>query len=113
MRCNATEEASMRKRAVCGMCQGGCDVVVTVEDGRIARVSADAESDRGRLCSRGAHAPDALYGEQRIMHPMVRDAGTGELRRASWDEALDRAAELVRAVAVAGGPRAMASYLAT
>lgn len=100
----------MRKRAVCGMCQGGCDVVVTVEDGRIARVSADAESDRGRLCSRGAHAPDALYGEQRIMHPMVRDAGTGELRRASWDEALDRAAELVRAVAVAGGPRAMASY---
>lgn len=100
----------MQKRAVCGMCQGACDVVVTVEGGRIARVRADADSERGRLCARGAFAPDALYGEQRIMHPAVRDAGTGELRRASWDEALGRAAELMRSVMDAGGPHAMASY---
>jgi len=28
----------------------------------------------------------------RIVHPLVRDARGGPLRRASWDEALDRAA---------------------
>jgi formate dehydrogenase (hydrogenase) len=30
----------------------------------------------------------------RLTHPLVRDGG--ELRRASWDEALDRAAALLR-----------------
>ena len=100
----------MRKRAVCGMCQGGCDVVVTIEDGRIVRVAADGESERGRLCARGAFAAEALYGEQRIMHPMVRDAETGELVCTSWDEALDRTAELIRAVVDDCGPQAMASY---
>ena len=100
----------MLKRTKCGMCQGACDVVVTVDDGRITRVRADAESKRGRLCARGALAPDALYGEQRIMHPLIRDVETGELRRASWEEALDRAASLMRAVADAYGSESLASY---
>ena len=38
----------------------------------------------------------------RILHPMVRDNGV--LRRASWDEALDRAAAGIRAAVEKHGP---------
>lgn len=39
---------------VCGMCQGGCQVNVTVEDGKIVKVEPDKDSPKGRLCIRGA-----------------------------------------------------------
>lgn len=38
----------------------------------------------------------------RLTHPLVRDGGV--LRRASWDEALDRAADGIRAATTAHGP---------
>lgn len=38
----------------------------------------------------------------RLTHPLVRDGG--ELRRASWDEALDRAAAGFRETTAAHGP---------
>jgi predicted molibdopterin-dependent oxidoreductase YjgC len=34
----------------------------------------------------------------RIVHPLVRDVRGGPLRRASWDEALDRAAKGFKAM---------------
>ena len=37
-----------------------------------------------------------MRGLERIVHPLVRDARGGPLRRATWDEALDRAAEGLR-----------------
>lgn len=102
----------MRKKAICGLCQGACDVVVDIEDGRIVKVRADKESPRGRVCPRGARTHEALYGSARIMHPMVREGerGEGKLRPATWDEALDRAAELIRDVIDAHGARAFATY---
>jgi formate dehydrogenase major subunit len=42
---------------------------------------------------------------QRVEYPMVRDAQVGALRRASWDEALTRAAAGFRSVVDRHGPR--------
>ena len=42
---------------------------------------------------------------QRVEYPMVRDARGGPLRRASWDEALTRAAAGFRSVVDRHGPR--------
>lgn len=102
----------MQKKCVCGMCQGACDVVVDIEDGRIAKVRADKDSPRGRVCPRGARTAEALYGDQRIMHPMIREGerGEGRLREATWDEALDHAAKLIRNVIDRHGARAFATY---
>ena len=44
----------------------------------------------------------------RLTHPLVRDQGV--LRRASWDEALDRAAAGIREVTQAHGPRAFGVF---
>jgi predicted molibdopterin-dependent oxidoreductase YjgC len=43
----------------------------------------------------------------RLTHPLVRDTKGGELRQATWDEALDRTVEgLRRAMAAKAGPMA-------
>ena len=44
----------------------------------------------------------------RLAHPLVRENGT--LRRATWDEALDRAAEGFRAVAGPKGTQAFGLF---
>jgi formate dehydrogenase major subunit len=44
----------------------------------------------------------------RLTFPLVRDAGV--LRRASWDEALDRAASLIRATVDAHGPQTFGMF---
>ena len=44
----------------------------------------------------------------RLTHPLVRDAGV--LRRATWDEALDRAAEGIRASVAEQGPSAFGIF---
>ena len=48
----------MVKKGTCGLCQGGCAVVYTIEDGKIVKAEPDKESPKGRLCPRGALVPD-------------------------------------------------------
>ena len=50
---------------------------------------------------------------ERLLFPMVRDRQNGrrgELRRASWDEALGRAAEGLRAAIAKGGGKAVGIF---
>jgi len=47
---------------------------------------------------------------QRITFPYVRDARGGALRRATWDEALARAADGLRGVRDASGGRAFGLF---
>jgi formate dehydrogenase major subunit len=53
--------------------------------------------------TRSASRPNA-----RLTQPLVRDGGT--LRPATWDEALDRAAEGFRRNLAAGGPNALGIF---
>ena len=77
---------------------------VTVEDGRATAVKGDPDHPitHGFLCGKVSNYLDRVYSGDRILHPLVRDGG--ELRRASWDEALDLvAAGLKRAIDTHGG----------
>jgi len=47
---------------------------------------------------------------ERLAHPWVRDAKGGALRRAEWDEALERAAAGFRRVTDAHGPRSFGLF---
>jgi NADH-quinone oxidoreductase subunit G len=62
-----------------------------------AAVNEEWNCDKGRWGFRYATAND------RIMNPLIRDARTGELREASWSEALLAAAEGLRAAKANGG----------
>ncbi len=104
--------ATETKDVTCGFCQGGCQVTITLEDGVLAAVKPNSQSPRARLCPRGALVPKFIYGEQRVKTPLIRNGarGMGELREATWDEALDHAATLIKDVTRRHGARAMASY---
>ncbi|MDZ7665697.1 MAG: molybdopterin-dependent oxidoreductase [Desulfotignum sp.] len=45
----------------------------------------------GRLCPRGSAGKSLLYDDQRLQSPLIRvgDRGSGNWRKASWEEALD------------------------
>jgi formate dehydrogenase major subunit len=47
-------------------------------------------------------------GYSRLTHPLVRDSGV--LRKASWDEALDRAAEGFKRNLATAGPNAIGIF---
>jgi NADH-quinone oxidoreductase subunit G len=94
--------------SVCTLCPSQCNVKFTVRDERVQRVLArdNHEVDDGWLCDKGRFGFQMFASEERITEPMVRPAG--ELRPASWEQALDAAAEGLRAAgtrsaAIVGG----------
>jgi anaerobic selenocysteine-containing dehydrogenase len=88
---------------------------VTVESGRAVKVAGDPDHPItvGFLCGKVSNYLDRVYSDERILHPLVREDGA--LRRASWDEALDRvAAGLTRARDEFGGESILPySYMGT
>lgn len=77
--------------AVCGMTAKLSDGVLTGTSG----LPGDPKGD-GRLCPKGGSAAKHVYSAYRLKAPLVRDGG--RLRKASWDEALDRMAEGIRSI---------------
>ncbi|HVN11072.1 MAG TPA: NADH-quinone oxidoreductase subunit G [Kineosporiaceae bacterium] len=90
---------------VCEHCASGCGLRVDHRRGTVMRrlafedpvVNEDWNCDKGRFAFTWQTAPD------RLERPMVRDEASGELRVASWPEALDVAARGLLAARDAGG----------
>ena len=87
--------------SVCTLCPSQCNVKFTVRDERVARVLArdNHEVDDGWLCDKGRFGFQMFHSDDRILGPMVRTGGA--LHKASWDEALQKAADGLKAA----GPR--------
>ena len=87
--------------SVCTLCPSQCNVKFTVRDERVARVLArdNKAVDDGWLCDKGRFGFQMFHSEDRLLQPMVRTGGA--LHKASWDEALKKAAEGLKAA----GPR--------
>ena len=102
----------MNIKGICGMCQAGCAIVASVEDGRLVGVAPDRESAFGRVCPRGALAPKLIHSDKRLTAPLIRtgERGEGRFRTATWDEALAKVHELWSDVIERHGGKALASY---
>jgi len=85
-------EAEKVYRSSCGMCHGGCGVLVYTRQGRITRLEGDRDSplSKGALCAKGLAGLQQVYNPARIQYPLIRTGarGEGKWRRISWDEAL-------------------------
>lgn len=111
-------EASLADRYVRSTCSpnctGACGMVARVTDGRIATLLQAAdypdEAYNPRGCLKGLSMMNLVYGKDRLKYPLIRTGarGSGEFRRATWEEALDHAAEQLRGVARRYGPEAIA-----
>ncbi len=98
-------------KAPCRYCGTGCGVEVGVRDGRLVSVRGDEASpvNRGLLCVKGYHLPALLYGEDRLLYPMLREAD-GSRRRLSWDEAIALIASKFQETLDERGPTAVGMY---
>ncbi len=95
------------KESICSFCGCGCTLTLGIREGKIlrARGEEDKGASDGNLCGRGRFGFDYIYDEARLKSPLVRKKG--ELVEASWDEALNRAAELLKNVASQHGAEAV------
>ena len=76
-------------QSACVLCSNGCGLEIGVKDGRIVGVRgrADDHVNRGRLGPKGLHGWEANNSEDRLTTPLIRKQG--ELKPASWDEAMN------------------------
>jgi assimilatory nitrate reductase catalytic subunit len=66
--------------------------------------------NEGALCRKGWTATGLRGSRERLTSPLVRDRATGELRTASWDEALDTVAGRLLALKAESGPDTVAVF---
>jgi len=103
------------RHSVCALdCPDCCSLLVTVEDGRGAKLrgNPDHPVTRGFLCGKVAQYLEREYHPERLMYPQRRVGvkGEGSFERISWDEALDTIAERLKSVAAEFGPEAILPY---
>ena len=88
-----------KTRTICPYCGVGCSIDILSRDGTMVGVhpAMDGPANEGALCVKGQYAWDFVQHTDRLTTPLVRNEA-GELVPASWEEALDRAAEGLRDV---------------
>ncbi|MCW5770339.1 MAG: molybdopterin-dependent oxidoreductase [Rhodospirillaceae bacterium] len=97
----------------CALCRSRCGAIAVVENDRLVRLEPDPSHPTGvALCVKGRATPEIEGNPNRLLYPMKRTAPKGAADpgfvRISWDEALDRSAAALRAIAAAHGPEAVA-----
>lgn len=93
-------------RNTCPYCSVGCGIIMYSLGDKAKNVVADIihiEGDpdhpvnRGTLCPKGAGLLDFVHSPNRLKYPEVREAGSTEWKRVSWDQAMSRIATLMKA----------------
>lgn len=93
-------------RNTCPYCSVGCGILMySLGDGaknaksEIFHIEGDADHpvNRGALCPKGAGLVDFIHSPNRLKYPEVREAGSNEFKRISWDEAYSRIARHIKA----------------
>src|SRR6266481_7363948 len=110
--------------SVCPYCGVGCQLIFKMKDDRIVAVEGkDGPANHNRLCVKGRFGFDYVHHPDRLTEPLIRKDGVGKddvaidpanpfthFRKASWDEALDRAAEGLKRIRERDGRHALAGF---
>ncbi|MCL1599355.1 MAG: IscS subfamily cysteine desulfurase [Actinomycetia bacterium] len=109
---SSMDSALTTKSGICGICPAGCWVDVGVRDGKLETIAPTQGHPLGMLCRRGEHAPEIVYSQDRLRHPLKRTGpkGSHEFERISWDEAYDVIVENLERISTESGPEATAVY---
>ena len=88
--------------SLCFMCSVRCPIKVTVKDGQVTFIEGNPKvaGIEGSLCPRGSAGISLLYDSQRLQSPLIRtgERGSGQFRKATWDEALDYIGEKLKPI---------------
>ncbi|WP_305092142.1 molybdopterin oxidoreductase family protein [Prescottella sp. R16] len=92
----------------CPYCGLQCAMTLTRSAAAVTVTGRRFPTNRGGLCQKGWTSAELLRHPDRLTAPLVRTAGG--LRPASWDDALDRVADDIRAAQAVGGRDAVAVF---
>jgi anaerobic selenocysteine-containing dehydrogenase len=101
-------------KSFCRLCFGFCGMDLIIDDdGRVVSARGDRSNPltQGYACVKGLDAPDALYGESRIMRPLKRVGDTHV--PIGLEQALDEIAERMQAIVAEDGAQSLAFYRGT
>ncbi len=98
--------------SLCFMCSVRCPIKVKVKDGHVDWIEGNQHvaGIDGSLCPRGSAGKSMLYDDQRVQSPLIRvgDRGSGNWRKASWDEAIDYVATRIKEITDENGGHSLA-----
>ena len=108
-------------RSTCPYCGVGCQVELQIKEDHILRVDAPFEipPNYGRLCAKGRFGLDYIHHPSRLTYPLIRKdlgvlpripVGLNGFRRATWEEALDLAAEKLAGIIQDQGGNALGTF---
>ena len=117
-------EIDREVRSVCPYCGVGCQLSFHVSDDKIVRVNGeDGPANQGRLCVKGRFGFDYVASPERLTTPLIRKDGiakhdvdvdprdpSSHFREATWEEALDAAADGLKHVLAERGGKGMAGF---
>lgn len=111
--------------SVCPYCGVGCLLTYHVKDNEIQFVTGrNGPANKGRLCVKGRYGFDYVSHPDRLTQPMIRKEGVPKglneffdptdpskmFRPATWEEALDHAAQGLKAIKDSSGPKGLAGF---
>ncbi|MBB6478949.1 formate dehydrogenase subunit alpha [Spirochaeta isovalerica] len=105
----------------CPYCGVGCQIDLNIKEGRIisAKASEGKAPNFGRLCVKGRFGTDYTHHPTRLTKPLIRKdldkekrepCGMEGFREASWDEALDMAADRISRTFLQSGSSAFGTF---
>ena len=118
-----SREVEREVHSVCPYCGVGCQISYEIKDNYIAFVQGhNGPANENRLCVKGRFGFDYVTNPQRLMKPLIRKPGLPKrldvdpsnplthFREASWDEALNVAAQGLARVAEKHGDKTIAGF---
>ncbi len=119
------ERTEKQVNSVCPFCGVGCQLTYHVSDNKIRYVTGlDGPANNSRLCVKGRYGFDYVHHKHRLTVPLIRrqdapkqaelaldhDDPFAGFREASWEEALEFAANGLRKLLDEAGPSALAGF---
>ncbi len=98
-------ERTTETRNTCPYCSVGCGILMyslgdKAKNAKSTIIHIEGDPDhpvnRGTLCPKGAGLLDFVHSPSRLKYPEVREAGSSEWKRISWDDAFTRIAKLMK-----------------
>ena len=120
-----TEYADRQVDSVCPYCGVGCQLTYNIKDDKLLYVTGkEGPANESRLCVKGRFGFDYVHNPQRILKPMIRKEGVPKIphefidpanpwthfREATWEEALDKAAQGFLKIREQQGPKGLAGF---
>jgi formate dehydrogenase major subunit len=101
---NLRIEGASVSKSVCPYCAVGCALLAYTKktsDGKVQLLQIEGDPDspvnEGRLCPKGASSLQLAISSRRVDSPKYRAPGATEWKEVSWDFALDRLAQNIKA----------------